>query len=260
MNKRIFAIIFLISFSVVFESQDAFAELLFQDDFSMDPVLNGWTENFLAENSDGIHTLDPPHVGHGTEVILEKNGPDSPAPIREFSIDRIISTAGFENIQISLTAHQTNDNYEPEDFLEISVDTDGDGIFESVLKDVEIWDGVDDRNTMDTNAPHGNTLPTSTGLIQLSNNAENNPNLKIRIEARFNSQDEDYFLTEFQVIGDMIEVTDDVIGGKMLEIDNYALIVAAIDTNHLVTGFIGIALSVVGPTAWFVHRRKMNSS
>lgn len=243
---------------MVFGSQDAFAELLFQDDFSMDPELNGWTENFVVFSSDGIRPLFPQHVGHGPEVIFEKNSSPDVTP-RFFSIDRIISTVGFENIQISLTAHQTDDNYEPEDFLEISVDTDGDGIFESVLKDVEIWNGVEDQSTIDTNIPHGNSLPTSTGFIPLSNNADNNPNLKIRIESSFNSQNEDYFLTDVQVIGDMIESTDNVIGGKILEINNHALFTAAIDTNPVVPGLIGIALAGVAvQTAWFLHKRRRN--
>jgi len=193
---------------VLFSSQDAFAVPLFQDDFSLDPALNGWTENFVVDVLDGINLLDPSHAGHGNEVIMEKNH-FLPSPTtqqsRTFSINQIISTVGFENIQINLTAHQTSDNYEPADFLEISVDTNGDGIFESVLKDVEIWDGVEDQSTVDTDAPNGNLIPTSTGFIPLSNTADNNLNLNIKIESSFNSYREDYFLTEVEVIGDAIQ-------------------------------------------------------
>ena len=138
-----------LSIILVSSTPNAFADLLFEDDFSIDPELNGWTENFVVDFFDGINPLDPPHTGHGGEVIMEKRHVQ-PFPIlqetRTFSINQIISTVGFENIQISLTAHQTSDNYEPADYLEISVDTNGDGIFESVLKDVEIWDGVEDPN------------------------------------------------------------------------------------------------------------------
>jgi len=262
LNKWIFGIIFLISFSVLFSSQDAFAVLLFQDDFSTDPMSNGWTENFVVDSADGIHPIPinvPPHVGHGNEVILEKNSPNSPDVVtkRFFSINRIISTVGFENIQISLTAHQTSDNYEPVDFLEISVDTNGDGTFDSVLKDVNIWEGIEDQNPDDTIASNGNTSPTSTGFIPLPNTGANIPNLNIKIEASFNSQREDYFLTEVEVIGDAIEVPGNVIGGKILEIDNYTLLVAITETNPVLTGLVGITLAgIAGQAVWFVHRRK----
>ena len=244
---------------MLFSSQDAFALTLFQDDFSLDPMSNGWTENFVVDVLDGIRPLVPSHIGHGNEVIMEKNhflpNPNTQEK-RFFSINRIISTVCFENIQISLTAHQTSDNYEPADFLEISVDTNGNG-FESVLKDVEIWDGVEDQSTVDTDVPNGNLIPTSTGFIPLPNTAANNPNLNIKIEASFNSYREDYFLTEVEVIGDAIQGTCNAIGGNILEIDNYTLFVAAIGTNPIFTGLIGITLAGVAlQAAWFVHRRK----
>jgi len=206
------AVVFLVLLLIPLSAQPAFAVLLFQDDFSIDPELNGWTENFVVDFLDGINLLVPPHAGHGDEVIMEKNhflpSPNTQEE-RFFSINRIISTVGFENIQISLTAHQTSDNYEPVDYLEISVDTIGEGIFESVLKDVEIWEGVEDQSTDDTDVPNGNTIPTSTGFIPLSNAADNNPNLNIKIEVRFNSYPEDYFLTDFEVIGDASQLDPD---------------------------------------------------
>jgi hypothetical protein len=205
---RLGVIVFLVLLLIPLSALPAFAVPIFEDDFSIDPEANGWTENFDAFDFpilDGINLLVPPHAGHGDEVIMEKNHfQPSPqeADTRFFSINRIISTVGFENIQISLTAHQTSDAFEPVDYLEISVDTNGDGIFESVLKDVEIWEGVEDQSTDDTGVVNGNFIPTSTGFIPLANAADNNPNLNIKIEAKFNSYREDYFLTDFEVIGD----------------------------------------------------------
>jgi len=199
-----------LSIILVSSTPNAFADTIFEDPFDKDPQDNGWTEDFVVGSGgilDGINLLVPPDAGHGSEVIMEKNHvkpfpPD--ADTRSFSINQIISTEGFENIQISLTAHQTSDNFEPADYLEISVDTNDDGIFESVLKDVEIWDGEEDQSTVDTEVPNGNTTPTSTGFIPLSNAADNNPDLNIKIEASFNSYSEDYFLTNIEVIGDAI--------------------------------------------------------
>lgn len=267
MNKWIFGIIFLISFSVLFSSQDAFAVLLFQDDFSIDPASNGWTEEIVGgAGSDNISPIVfpniPPHTNptdHGTEVFFEKDS--SGAATRFFNIKQIISTVCFENIKISLTAHQLAGSYEPVDFLEISVDTNGDGIFESVLKDVERWDGVEDQHVMDLGNA-ANTSPKSTGFIPLPNGATNNPNLNIKIEASFNSRSvnpalEGYFLTEVEVTGDAIQSICNAVGGNILEIDNYALFVAAIGINPVITALVGITLAgVAGQALWFVHRRK----
>jgi len=121
LNKRIFGIIFLISFSVLFSSQDAFAVLLFQDDFSIDPSLNGWTEEI--KNGVPFDDISPVvhDVNHGNEVFFEINS--DKIGVRLFNIKQIISTECFENIKIRLSAHQLPGSYEPVDFLEISVDT-----------------------------------------------------------------------------------------------------------------------------------------
>ncbi len=181
-------------------AQPAFAVLLFQDDFLIDPELNGWTEISSPALTGTISPFAPQHAGHGDEIIFKKNLNDG-IPVF-LSITREVSTLGFENIQLSLTAHQQSAAaLEPADFLEISVDTNNDGIFESVLKDVEVWDGIQDTSVVDSGAP-SNFVPTSTDFLPLSDDAENNPNLKIRIEARFEGFAEEYFLTEFEVIGD----------------------------------------------------------
>ena len=256
MNKWIFGIIFLISFSVLFSSQDAFALTLFQDDFSIDLEMNGWTKEIVnGAPSDDISQLDH---GHGDEVFFEINS--NKIGVRLFNIKQIISTECFENIKIRLSAHQlAGGNYEPVDFLEISVDTNGDG-FESVLKDVDVWDAEDDSD--DDSPETGTILPLSTLFIPLPNAATNNPNLNIKIEASFNSRStnpalEAYFLTEVEVTGDAIQGICNAVGGNILEIDNYALFVAAIGTNPVITGLVGITLAgVAGQALWFVHRRK----
>jgi len=234
---------------VLFGSQDAFAVLPFLDDFSIDPASNGWTEEIVnGAPFDDISPIVvpniPPHTNpdHGTEVFFEIDS--DKIGVRLFNIKQIISTECFENIKIRLSAHQLAGNYEPVDFLEISVDTNGDGIFESVLKDVERWDGVEDQNPNDPGNP-ANTSPTSTLFIPLTNAATNNPNLNIKLEASFNSRSipapiplEGYFLTDVEVTGDAIQGICDAVGGNILEIDNYALFVAAIGTNPVITALV----------------------
>jgi LPXTG-motif cell wall-anchored protein len=48
-----------------------------------------------------------------------------------------------------------------------------------------------------------------------------------------------------------------MIGGTLLEIDNYALFVAAIGTNPVITGLVGITIAgLTGQAVWFLFRRK----
>jgi len=50
-----------------------------------------------------------------------------------------------------------------------------------------------------------------------------------------------------------------MIGGTLLEIDKFALIVAAIGIDPLITGLVAITIvGVAGQVAWFVHRKKRN--
>ena len=239
MNKWVLGILFLASFSVLFSSQNAFAVSLFSDDFSSDPASNGWIENFVG-GSGNIES----HLDHGNELNLEKTINDGSQVF--LTITREISTECFENIQINLEAHQRSSNYEPKDFLDISIDTNDDGMFESVLKDVEVWEGLNDpdTNAADTGDP-GNSSPTSTGFVDLSM-ADNNPGLKIRIGANFNSLDEEYHLNFVEVTGDIIQNCGDAIGGDILEIDNYALLVTAIGINPIITSLFGLTLVGIG--------------
>ena len=239
MGKQVFGIVFLISFLVIFNSQTTFAlPFPFHDEFSTDPESNGWTESIIG----GTGSIEPIDH-HGKEVIFKKTS-DATSGSALFSITGTFSTVGFENIQLSLIAHQSGSNYEPVDYLEISIDTNNDGDFDSVLKDVDVWEGIDDD---DEDGTSGNTTPTSTGFIHLSNAAANNPNLKIKIEARFNSNNslEDYYLTDFEIIGDVIP-NSNVIGGDILEIDNYALLVTAIGINPIITSLFGLTLVGIG--------------
>jgi len=48
-----------------------------------------------------------------------------------------------------------------------------------------------------------------------------------------------------------------LVGGHLINIDNASLFVAAIGTNPVITGLVGITLAgVAGQAVWFVHRRK----
>lgn len=48
-----------------------------------------------------------------------------------------------------------------------------------------------------------------------------------------------------------------MVGGTLLEIDNYALLVAAIGVNPVITGLVGITVAgVVGQAVWFVYKKR----
>jgi len=48
-----------------------------------------------------------------------------------------------------------------------------------------------------------------------------------------------------------------VVGGILLDIDNWSLFVANIGVNPVITGLVAITMAgVAGQAAWFIHRRK----
>jgi len=52
-------------------------------------------------------------------------------------------------------------------------------------------------------------------------------------------------------------ICDALVGGYLIDIDNASLFVAAIGTNPVISGLVGITLaSIVGPAVWFVYRQK----
>jgi hypothetical protein len=61
-------------------------------------------------------------------------------------------------------------------------------------------------------------------------------------------------ISEMQCIAQQM---NNLIGGTLLEIDNYSLFVGAIGTNPVITGLVGITIAgLAGQVVWFVHRKK----
>ncbi|MFI5405310.1 MAG: hypothetical protein ACHQ1D_02220 [Nitrososphaerales archaeon] len=55
----------------------------------------------------------------------------------------------------------------------------------------------------------------------------------------------------------IVEQMGQMVGGTLLEIDNYALFAAAIGTNPVITGLVAITLAgVAGQAVWFIHKKK----
>ncbi len=55
----------------------------------------------------------------------------------------------------------------------------------------------------------------------------------------------------------IVEQMGQMVGGTLLELDNYALLVASIGTNPVITGLVGITLAGVAvQVAWFIHKKK----
>jgi len=192
----------LILFSVVFISfltvsaQEAFADIIFEEPFDLDPDVNGWTEKILQVPVGSLPptaTGDISPNGNGL-VVLEKTGL---ASALELSITRIVDTTDFENIKLGLTAKQSDRSYEMEDFIRIEYDS-GSG-FVTLLEDHEVWMGEDGRPTAD-----GNTVLTPTGDLPLPADASNIDSLKVRLTVFIDAVNEDTFFDEFVVKGDKI--------------------------------------------------------
>ena len=62
---------------------------------------------------------------------------------------------------------------------------------------------------------------------------------------------------EGTAISDMMCVVSMAVGGYFLEVDKYALIVAGIGVDPVITGLVALTIAgVAGQVAWFIHRRK----
>ena len=85
-------------------NQNAFAEIILEDPFDLDPASIGWTETITK-----IPTISPPipnptatgniSPNNAGQVVLEKT---ALAGTLDLSITKTIPTTGFENIALSL--------------------------------------------------------------------------------------------------------------------------------------------------------------
>jgi hypothetical protein len=119
------------------------------------------------------------------------------------SLTRTISTAGYKDISLNLTAFQSGATFEAADKLKIEIDT-GAG-FERLLTDGQRFQAIDNASGDDDAASvSGATSPTSTGWLALQSSASNNKSVRIRITGTVSAADEKYFLDALQLIGTTI--------------------------------------------------------
>jgi len=197
------------SFIVIFfwivsgTAQFAYAENIFVDSFSIDPALNGWTEDY-------IQIPVPPFPSTATGDIRNEDGMDAVLlkidgiGRLELSITREIDTTGFENISFNLEAFQTQFSYEVEDLIRIQYDV-GEG-FVTLLEDHQVWNGEHDLDGDGAENLLGNTVSTSTEDLVLPNIAYDNPSLKIRLSAVMDTVTNTVFFDNFQVNGEPLVI------------------------------------------------------
>lgn len=180
-------------FVAIVMSTTCHSDIIFHDDFSLAPNANGWSQLTTATSSAvGSISLAP----SGGQVTLDKTSGSGPI---SFSISRSIPTLGFEQITLNLTAFQSNTGFESSDFLEIEYDS-GAG-FVTLLRDVEVWNGVNDLTGEASSGADGQTEAVSTGDILLPADAFDNSLFQIRINGVVNANAEDYFLDNLLVRG-----------------------------------------------------------
>jgi len=197
----------LISFLTV-SAQEAYADIIFNEPFDVDPAANGWTEKIVQVPVYGFpHTATGDIAPNGDgQVVMKKTGE---VGALELSITRTIDTTGFENIKLALTAKQSPGNYEEEDFIRIEYD--GGSGFVTLLEDHEVWMG-EGGPTDD-----GNTVFTSSGDLPLQADASNIASLMVRLTVFIDEVNEDIFFEDFVVKGESTttftpqEAADDLI-------------------------------------------------
>jgi len=194
---------------IVGTSQQAFADTIFIDDFSVDPASNGWSETSSQFKVQGFPITATgqivPAIVQGTEARFEKTGLVSGIKL---NIDRTIDTTGFSNIAFNVSAFQDSmgaydaffTDPEPHNALRVEVDY-GSG-FVLVFTDMQKWNGVEDTVGENAGSSIGGQLTnTATGLIPLSALADNNPNFKIRISWTTATLPNDFLLDNFELNG-----------------------------------------------------------
>ncbi len=168
-----------------------------------DPLFEMATTTFVSDNFDsntGWSTNTTGGNGNGEiifsagQVLMGEGVGAAGSSIVE--ICQTFSTVGFSNITLDLTAFQSNAGFEGADELIITYDTGGGTAV--LLTDVEVWQGVDGQ----TGVNDGNTTPTSTGPLALPASA-NNGSVTICISVEVNSTNEDYFIDELTLIGEV---------------------------------------------------------
>lgn len=177
------------------------AATIFSDEFTSDPGSLGWVEQ-IRGTGPGSSAI----TSDGSSAVFTHGGAGS--PVLAFTIDRVVDTTGYQDIQVKLWAHQSNTGWENGDFLMIQYDANGSGWGTSpnylgvLLQDVQVWDGVHQPPPGGTTSGiTGNTVSTPTGLLSLPTTANDNAAFKIRIEGKMNANAETYFLDRIEVTG-----------------------------------------------------------
>ena len=241
MKKWLFGTILLVSFSVLFSSQEVFADVLFEDNFDVDPASNGWTESIIAAQGVSADIISIPGAAK-FDITSFTNDKTT------FSISREIPTSGFENVKLELIARQSlGVAFEPLDFLAIDIDS-GSG-FETILKDVEVWNG---ENDLVGEPGGGNQVFTSTGLLDIQASTNVPPSIIVKITAEFESHLEDYELDKITITGDPIEEIQ-IVGGEIIPIESTLLLLSGI--HYTGAWLIPILVSLVGIGFVLVKRK-----
>ena len=205
-TRRLLTAVFALS--IVPFAQKATSDIIFSDNFDTDPAANGWTESPGAGAIIELATGDP-QLADGTAAVIYRGDGSSSESLS--SISRTISTEGYDNIGLELVAFQHGGSYEGSELLKIEYRLADDQPYQSLLRDVEVYNAVEDNIGEMTSGADGNTTPTSTGVLLLPEEAANNAELNIRILVNtgnnpgFNSAAEAYYLDRFELTGTVPE-------------------------------------------------------
>ncbi len=188
----------------------AFGDIVYSDDFTLDPAesgtagrvgfSNGWTEEVGTADKGVIHV-----VGNGDQVVFRRTRSDKrPDAAKDFAqITQAFSTAGYTDIAVSVDAFQGGGKFEEQsgesdyaDLLVIQYNV-GDGWVDLAVDSGSLNDPIssDEPRSEDSEGA------ISTGLIKLPDTASNNPGLSVRIRSQFNARDEVYYIEGFELHG-----------------------------------------------------------
>lgn len=271
-------------------SQNVFGltETVFDEDF--DGAIAGWTES-LCDISDPSQTCS---IGQATELLDPPNDPPTSLPNWGFVEITAIGIGGSATTPVEIRYQESffvtnEDDYDVRAFLGIKdcnschmstrLYVDGVIVLEKIGPDTQT-DPVGPHKFFEQSMMHLTPGSHTIELGMFSTGAGGGQfrasfdDIQISRDVPIQCGDKTELNSENECVPDLNQICGtgtipdfDVlmcfglalgaVGGMILEIDTWALFVANIGVNPVITGLVGITLTgVVGQAVWYIHKRR----
>ena len=291
MNYSLIVVLFIVSFSVLFGSQIAYAttEQVFFEDF--DGGLAGWTES-LCNRNDVVNQVCI--IGLDTQLLDLPN--ELPESLPNWGFVEITATGGSLFVPVEVRFEKSFTVFNEDDYIvsawlgikdcnscniATQLYVDGTLALESIGPDIGVVPAGPHKSfqasaihltagthtiemTMRSTAALNGQFRASFDDIRISRDIPTAIECGDKTELNSNNQcvpDLDKIcgmgtVPDFNLLM-CFGITMQTVGGELLDINTVSLLVASIGVNPVITGLVGITIAgVAGQAVWFVHRRR----